>query len=265
MSRAVQLTATATWWPSVLWQTTTLEVLRGGERLLVDPGIAPWEVREAAGEGAANLLITHADWDHVMGIGLLPDARVHASPGAAERIRSGEARSSVETESRPYVLPLEGLDGLRVDELLPEGGGETTIGSFAAVCQPAPGHTPDGFAVLLPEEDLLIVGDHLSQQEVPFIEDSAWHYRDTLQMLTSVIERERPALVVIGHGPPHSSDVALRVAADDLAYVEALIRHAEAGGSPDTPEAVPHPQRGSDDEVEHAGNLRRTCEAAVAR
>jgi hypothetical protein len=49
MSRAVQLTATATWWPSVLWQTTTLEVLRGPERLLVDPGIAPWEVREAAG------------------------------------------------------------------------------------------------------------------------------------------------------------------------------------------------------------------------
>jgi hydroxyacylglutathione hydrolase len=265
MSRAVQLTSTATWWPSVLWQTTTLEVVRGQERLLVDPGIAPWEVREAAGDRTSSLLITHADWDHVMGIGLLPDARVHASPGAAERIRSGEARSSVETETRPYALPLEGLDGLRVDQLLPESVGETTIGSFAAVCHPAPGHTPDGFAVLLPEEGLLIAGDHLSKQEVPFIQDSAWRYRDTLHMLTSVIERERPALVVIGHGPPHPGDAALRVAAEDLAYVEALIRHAEAGGSPESPHDVPHPQRGSDDEVEHAGNLRRACEAAAAR
>jgi glyoxylase-like metal-dependent hydrolase (beta-lactamase superfamily II) len=265
VSRAVQLTSTATWWPSVLWQTTTLEVVRGGERLLVDPGIAPWEVREAAGDGADNLLITHADWDHVMGIGLLPDARVHASPGAAERIRSGQARSEVESETRPYGLPLEGLDGLRVDQLLPESGGETTIGSFAAVCHPAPGHTPDGFAVLLLEEGLLIAGDHLSLQEVPFIQDSAWRYLDTLHMLTAVIERERPALVVIGHGPPHPGEAALRVAAEDIAYVEALIRYAEAGGSPDSPQDVPHPQRGSDDEVEHAGNLRRTCEAFAAR
>jgi hypothetical protein len=84
-------------------------------------------------------------------------------------------------------------------------------------------------------------------------------------MLTGVIERDRPALVVIGHGPPHQSDAALRVAAEDIAYVEALIRHAEAGGSPDSPRDVRHPQRGSDDEVEHAGNLRRTCEAVAAR
>ena len=248
----------------MLWQTTTLEIVRGGERLLVDPGIAPWEVREAAGDGADSLLITHADWDHVMGIGLLPDARVHASPGAAERIRSGQARSEVESETRPYGLPLEGLDGLRVDQLLPKSGGETTIGSFAAVCHPAPGHTPDGFAVLLPEEGLLIAGDHLSLQEVPFIEDSAWRYRDTLHMLTGVIEQDRPALVVIGHGPPHQSDAALRVAAEDIAYVEALIRHAEAGGSP-TARRCPPPPAGSDDEVEHAGNLRRTCEAVAAR
>ncbi len=264
MSRAVQLTETATWWPSVLWQTTTLEVVRNGERLLVDPGIAPWEVREATGDGAAHILITHADWDHVMGIGLLPTAQVHASPGAAERIRGGEARSSVETQTRPYGLPVEGLDGLRVDHLLPAGGGETTIGSFAAVCLPAPGHTADGFAILLPEERLLIAGDHLSLQEVPFIQDSAWSYRDTLQMLTAVIERQRPQLVVIGHGPPHTAEAALRVAAEDTAYVEALIAHAESGGSPERPQDVPHPQRGSDDEVEHAGNLRRACEAVAA-
>ncbi|HVI38153.1 MAG TPA: MBL fold metallo-hydrolase, partial [Gaiellales bacterium] len=70
MSRALDLTPTARWWPSVLWQTTTLTLDGDGDgaRLLVDPGIATWETREAAADGATHILITHADWDHVMGI-----------------------------------------------------------------------------------------------------------------------------------------------------------------------------------------------------
>jgi len=265
MGRAVQLTATATWWPSVLWQTTTLELKRDGERLLVDPGIAPWEVLEAAGDGANHLLITHADWDHVMGIGLLPAARVHASAAAAERIRSGAVRGEVEQESRPYALPLQGLDGLRVDDLLPESPVETAIGSFAAVCHPAPGHTPDGAATWLPEERLLIAGDHLSEQELPFISYSAWSYRDTLRMLIELIGREQPQLVVIGHGPPHPSDRALRVAEQDLAYVESVIAFAEAGGDPEASAGIDHPQRGSDDAEAHAANVRLACQSAAGR
>src|SRR5438067_7084332 len=113
MTRSLALTDTATWWPSVLWQTTTLSVDRDGTRLLVDPGIAPWEAREAAGDGAGHILITHADWDHVMGIGLLPDASVWASEPSAERIRSGEAKASVERETRPFGVPYEALDRLR--------------------------------------------------------------------------------------------------------------------------------------------------------
>jgi glyoxylase-like metal-dependent hydrolase (beta-lactamase superfamily II) len=75
-----------------------------GARLLVDPGIATWETREAAHDGATHILITHADWDHVMGIGLLPDAQVWASQSAAERIRSGEAQASVESESNGALM-----------------------------------------------------------------------------------------------------------------------------------------------------------------
>jgi glyoxylase-like metal-dependent hydrolase (beta-lactamase superfamily II) len=265
MGRAVQLTASATWWPSVLWQTTTLELTRDDERLLVDPGIAPWEVLEAAGDGADNLLITHADWDHVMGIGLLPTARVHASAAAAERIRSGAARGEVEQESRPYVLPLEGLDGLRVDQLLPETPLESAIGSFTAVCHPAPGHTPDGAATWLPEEGLLVVGDYLSEQELPFINFSAWSYRDTLRMLIEVIGREQPQLVVIGHGPPHPGDRAQRVAEQVVGYVESVIAFAESGGDPEAAAGIDHPQRASDDAEAHAANVRLACQSAAGR
>ena len=261
MSRSVQLTESATWWPSVLWQTTTLELVRGRERLLVDPGIAPWEVREAAGDGASTILITHADWDHVMGIGLLPQARVHASAASARRIASGEAFASIEREAGAFALPLERLDSMRVDQLLPEDGSETLLGSFTAICHAALGHTDDGIVTWLPEERLLIAGDHLSQLELPLIQDSAWHYRSTLQMLTGLIERERPDLVIVGHGRPQPPDDALRIAEQDAVYVGAVIAFAEAGGDPERFADVPHPERA--DSAEHAGNIQRASLAVA--
>ena len=263
MSRAVKLSDSATWWPSVLWQTTTLELRRDGARLLVDPGIAPWEVREAAADGVDHILITHGDWDHVMGIGLLPDARVWVSPGAAERIDSGDAAASVRTQSRPYGVPVEGLDGLRWDEQLPLPG-NVSIGPWAAECRPSPGHTPDGVTTWLPDERLLVVGDYLGEHEIPFIYDSAWSYRATLEMLTDMIARERPAQVVVGHGSPHTAERALEIAEQDHAYVEAVIAFVSSGGGPDQADQVPFPDRGgSDDADEHRSNVALAAQAVA--
>jgi len=264
-TRALHLTDTATWWPSVLWQTTTLELVRDGVRLLVDPGIAPWEIEEAAGDGTAHILITHADWDHVMGIGILPGARVWAGEGSAERITSGEARASVEQETRPYGVPYRALELLHVDEVVPTDGSEYTIGPWRARSHPAPGHVPDGIATWLPDEDLLVVGDYLSKQEIPFIYDSAWAYRETLDRLAELIRSHRPSHVVIGHGSPLAPDDALAVAAEDRAYVQALIELAEGGGDASRAGEVAYPERGgSDDATAHRENLERACAHVAA-
>ena len=74
-----------------------------------------------------------------MGIGLLPDAQVWASQSAAERIRSGEARASVETETRPFGVVLEGLDGMRVDELVPADDGPYQSAHGGPRATPPPG------------------------------------------------------------------------------------------------------------------------------
>jgi hydroxyacylglutathione hydrolase len=259
-TRALRLTDTATWWPSVLWQTTTLELVRDGIRLLVDPGIAPWEIEEAAGDGAAHILVTHADWDHVMGIGILADARVWASDGSAGRIASGDARASVEQETQPYGVPYRALELLRVDEIVPTDGSEYAIGPWRAHSHPAPGHVPDGIATWLPDEGLLIVGDYLSKQEIPFIYDSAWAYRDTLDRLAELIRGHRPGHVVIGHGSPLSPDDALAVTEEDRAYIQAVIELAESGGDPSRAADVAYPDRGgSEDATAHRENVERAC------
>lgn len=247
----------------MLWQTTTLELHRDGERLLIDPGIAPWEVEEAAGDGVGHVLLTHGDWDHVMGVGLLPDAQVVSSEQTARRIASGEAEQSVRKESAVFCLQLEGLERLRVDRTVAPG--ELTIGRWQAVVHAAPGHTDDGIASWWPEERLLVAGDYLGRLEIPFIYESAWDYRRTLTMLLELIAQQRPDHVVPGHGRPHDADTARRIGEADLTYVEAVIAHAESGGDPDAPGEVAYPDRGgTDDAKEHADNVRRACLAARA-
>jgi glyoxylase-like metal-dependent hydrolase (beta-lactamase superfamily II) len=266
MPRAIPLTGTATWWPSTLYQTTTLELRRAGERLLVDPGISPWEIEEVVGASAmpvTQVLVTHSDWDHVMALGLLSDVHVTASSGAAERIRSGVARQEIERETAEFLITHRSIDRLHVDQVV-DPPAEVRMGPWLGVCRAGPGHTDDGLIVSLPDEHLLVVGDYLSALEIPGVYDSVSAYRSTLQGLVGVIERERPLYIVVGHGKPHTSDEALRIAEEDLAYLEAVLAHADAGGQPDQAEQIAIPDRaaGAADRTMHAANVARACEAA---
>jgi glyoxylase-like metal-dependent hydrolase (beta-lactamase superfamily II) len=265
VERPLELSPRLRWWPSTLWQTTTLEIEREGARLMVDPGIAPWEVRSAAGgRRVDHVLITHADWDHVLGIPMLPEATVHAGAAAAERIASGEAWASVVAEARPFCIPLDGLQPLRVDDVL-DPPCETTFGPWSASVWATPGHTPDCITTLLPDERLLVAGDYLSPLEIPYAYDSVAAYRETLGVLAGLIDEHRPEWVAIGHGAPLTADEARAVADEDIAYLDGVLAYAAAGGDPDTPEAVTHPQRGgAEDEDAHRNNVRDACTAAAA-
>ena len=115
-----------------------------------------------------------------MGIGLLPEATVARrapQPSGSAPARQGQR---VEQESRRSASRWTRWTALRVDERARAAGASTTIGPWPAHRHRDPRPRPDGIATLLPEEGLLIVGDYLSPLEIPFIYDSAWAYRDTL-------------------------------------------------------------------------------------
>jgi glyoxylase-like metal-dependent hydrolase (beta-lactamase superfamily II) len=120
--------------------------------------------------------------------------------------------------------------------------------------------------VSLPDEHLLVAGDYLSSLEIPAAHASVDDYRATLQMLVGVIERERPLYVVVGHGKPHTSEEALRIADADLDYIEAVLAYADAGCPPDRAEQIAVPARaaGAADLAVHAANVARACAAAGA-
>jgi glyoxylase-like metal-dependent hydrolase (beta-lactamase superfamily II) len=214
---------------SQVWRTTCTAFRAGGEGFLVDSPVLPAELEalpallEQAGFPVSGLLATHADWDHVLGraafpraalgVGETTAARLRAEPGDAQRrLREFDEEWYVD---RPRPLALGDVQALPVP-------GHVELGAHELELHPADGHTADGMALWAPWAGCLVVGDYLSPVEIPMLSDggSLDAYRATLRRLRPLVEAAET--IVPGHGGPVSRDAALRILAEDEAYLEAL-------------------------------------------
>jgi glyoxylase-like metal-dependent hydrolase (beta-lactamase superfamily II) len=214
---------------SRIWQTNATALRSGGEVLLIDSPYFPDELellpallRQAGFEPNA-LFATHADYDHVLGPVAFPGVplgvgdhtmeRIRTSPGEAQReLRDEDARNYVVRE-RP--LSLGSIQSLPVP-------GYVELGEIELELHVADGHTSDGTALFARTYGVLVVGDYLSDVEIPWISPggSLDVYRATLARLAPLVEAA--ATIIPGHGLPHSSATALRLLDEDLDYLDAL-------------------------------------------
>jgi len=247
---------------SALWQTSSLLLVAGREAVVIDPCISADEVARIAaraselGARVTDVLVTHADWDHVCGIAAFPEAVAAMGPRTAEIMAGGELPGLIAERAATYGLTIEGEP--RVDRVL-EPGVSQEVGPFLVEAIPLPGHTADGTGYRIRQLDLLAVGDHLSAVEFPFA-SSTPDYRLTLARLIELLRVDPPTAVVPGHGPPLGAEEALRIAEADLAYLLAL-RDAVAVARDDRAVAlaaalaVPLPRPAPDELAGmHAGN-----------
>jgi glyoxylase-like metal-dependent hydrolase (beta-lactamase superfamily II) len=219
---------------SRFWQTTATAVRAGGECLLIDSPYFPDELEllpmllEQAGFTPVGLLATHADWDHLLGrygfpglalgVGQSTAERLRAEPGAAQReLRDADADYYVK---RPGPLALGSYQSLPVP-------GRMQVGDAEVELHPTGGHTADGVAFMARSASLLVVGDYLSDVEIPWISPggSIAEYRATLARLAPLVEQAEA--IVPGHGSPHDSKRALEILDEDLEYLDALERGEE--------------------------------------
>jgi hydroxyacylglutathione hydrolase len=206
---------------SAWWETASLLLAADREAVLVDPCISREEVARIAaradelGARVTAVLATHADWDHVCGIAAFPDAEAVMGERTAELVASGEPAARIERFASENGVEVAGLP--RVDRRLAAGRAHR-VGPFVVETVALPGHTPDGTAYRIRALDLLVVGDHLSAVEFPFVSSTA-AYRASLAALIDLLRRDPPGRVVPGHGPEHSAVDALAVAEADLAYL----------------------------------------------
>jgi glyoxylase-like metal-dependent hydrolase (beta-lactamase superfamily II) len=227
--RAVSISPDALVVTSAFWQTNAIALRSGEEAMLIDSPYLPDEldalpgVLAGAGFEPDGLLATHADFDHLLGriaypgmtLGLCESSveRLHRSPGQAQRaLRQYDDEFYV---IRPSPLALGQVQGLPVP-------GSVEIGDRELELHPAEGHTPDGMAIFDRAQGLLMVGDYLSDVEIPWIHGSLADYRATLARLSPLIEAA--TTVVPGHGVPHDRETTLRILDEDVDYLEALER-----------------------------------------
>jgi glyoxylase-like metal-dependent hydrolase (beta-lactamase superfamily II) len=256
---------------SRMWQTNAV-LLRGAHERGADAGDAAEPAHEAmlvdspyfadelatlpelaqqAGFPVEALLVTHADFDHLLGrfafpalalgVGEATAERLRAEPGAAQReLRAADADHYVRRE-RP--LSLGAVHELPVPGRLELGGEELEL-------HPAAGHTADGMAILARHARTLLCGDYLSDVEIPMVSagGSLDAYRATLARLAPLLERIEHA--VPGHGSPLDREHALRVLDEDVDYLAALERGEERP-------RLPGGRDSARQRAIHADNLRR--------
>ncbi len=170
-----------------------------------------------------GLLVTHADWDHLLGRLAFPGATLGCTHTSAQRLRSTPGSPQRDLRSfdeqhyvqRPTPLGLGSVQAL-------DAPGSCEIGSHELALHPAAGHTSDGMAVWVGWAGVLIAGDYLSSVEIPVLGagGSIDAYRDTLERLRPLVSSAEH--VVPGHGPILDSQRAMRILEEDLAYLSAL-------------------------------------------
>jgi glyoxylase-like metal-dependent hydrolase (beta-lactamase superfamily II) len=227
--RAVSISPDALVVTSAFWQTNAVALRVGEEAVLIDSPYLPDELDAlpsllaGAGFEPDGLLATHADFDHLLGrmafpgltLGLAESSvqRMHESPGQAQReLRQYDDEYYV---VRPAPLGLGQVQALPVP-------GHVELGDRELELHPAEGHTVDGMALFDRAEGLLIVGDYLSDVEIPWIHGTLADYRATLARLAALVEDA--TTVVPGHGAPHDRETAIRLLEEDVDYLDALER-----------------------------------------
>jgi glyoxylase-like metal-dependent hydrolase (beta-lactamase superfamily II) len=229
---------------------------RGAECFLIDSPVLPEELEtlpaliEQAGFPAPNgLLVTHGDWDHLLGRLAFPGAALGAGESTVARLRSlpGEAQRELRSFDeelmidRPHPLSLGSVQALPVP-------GRLDVGDHELELLPAEGHTGDGLAIVIGWARVLVAGDYLSAVELPCFDDggSPDLYVETLERLRDPLGRVDH--VVPGHGPVLTAPRALEILEQDLSYLHALREHGAAA-------ELPAGRRSSRQRELHAANL----------
>ncbi|MED1800177.1 MBL fold metallo-hydrolase [Brevibacillus porteri] len=189
---------------SCLWQTTSAVVSTEQRLYLFDPAYFPHEIEAIADyvQSERNgreliLVLTHGDWDHVVGVGKFPDATVIAQK---EILTAGRIEKKLNKAKRfdgSYYVVRSYEVGMPTFAKLVEDAQDWQEVYFL----PVPGHTPDQMATLFREQKLLVVGDMLSNLEFPFIDDSS-AYLESLEKIEQLVLQGEVEEVIPGHGVP---------------------------------------------------------------
>jgi glyoxylase-like metal-dependent hydrolase (beta-lactamase superfamily II) len=217
---------------SALYRTTSCIIDLGNAVLIVDPNWLPNEVNEISNfvrkkypKHQQYLLITHSDYDHIIGCGKFPNAQIIASHNLASNPNKSQIIQQIHDFDNEYYLKRDyNIDYPKVDIVIRNDMEKITVADQELVFFQAPGHCKDSLFMILPTLNCWISGDYLSNIEIPFIDYSYEQYVHTLKMAESIIKTYTNLDILInGHGDIAPSNAAIHQRiANDLKYLHLL-------------------------------------------
>jgi glyoxylase-like metal-dependent hydrolase (beta-lactamase superfamily II) len=199
-----------------------------GEACLVDPGLVPDEIEtllaDVGDRSVRYIILTHADWDHVLGPEHLPEATVVAQAAYADELDPDGIRAMVRRlDERAGVVragPFEPPEpALTFAETL-----ELSVGDLELQLEHAPGHTASMLTIYEPADACLWAADVLSDVELPMIAYDLESYARTLARIAELEVRT----LVPGHGTPTSEASEIRQRLDEDRRYLGWLRRAVA-------------------------------------
>ncbi|MFC7686896.1 MBL fold metallo-hydrolase [Ureibacillus sp. GCM10028918] len=193
---------------SVLYKTTSLVIQTEDCILVVDPNLMPNEVLEIRQhvdkfkkDKPVYLVLTHSDWDHIIGSGAFQDAVVIASDAFHTREDKEDILNQIRHFDDQYYLDRTySILYPTVDIPVVEDGQVLEIGHTKLTFYKAEGHTNDGIFVVVEPLGIWIAGDYLSDVEFPFIYHNSETYEQTIGKTDKILELHKIKLLVPGHG-----------------------------------------------------------------
>ncbi|MBC7885980.1 MAG: MBL fold metallo-hydrolase [Saprospiraceae bacterium] len=217
---------------SALYRTCAAVIELGNTVMIVDPNWLPDEVAFIAayvGEHYWNhsqyLLFTHSDYDHIIGYGAFPKAKVIASAHFKTNPEKVKViKQIIDFDFEYYINRTYPIIYPKVDILIEENGQMVTLGKKDIIFYHASGHCRDGLFAVIPDKKCWIAGDYFSNIEIPFVD---YDYQAYLQTVYSAMDilKQYPLveLMITGHGDPATSrtDIEQRIQRD-IAYLELI-------------------------------------------
>lgn len=216
---------------STLYRTNSAVIATDDLVLVSDPTWLPHEIsaiRRFVDEIRHNrplfLLLTHSDYDHIVGFPAFSEATVIASRAFTDNPdREEPVRQMKQWDDQYYINRWYEVVYPRVDFEVNTDGDQLQVGGTLLTFYLAPGHNADGLFTLVENEGIWLAGDYLSNVEFPFIYHSSQDYESTLLRAEDILHNFEPALLLPGHGDPtpHLEEMQRRIL-DSRTYIRDL-------------------------------------------
>ncbi|SYX83216.1 Hydrolase glyoxylase [Paenibacillus alvei] len=218
---------------SALYMTTTGIIQTNEAIIMTDPNWLPTEIEEikryinkVKGDKQLYIIYTHSDFDHIIGSGAFPEAKVIASKQLDENPNKEGSIQKIKQFDQGYYLHRSYSPVYpTVDIVVSADGQKLELDSITMTFYLAPGHTNDGLFTVIEPYGLFCSGDYLSDVEFPFIFSNYEDYVNTINKAENILLNHQITTHIPGHGSTTQDQEEIQKRIDSSKYYLKQLLH----------------------------------------